>query len=65
MRVAQALLATDGVVLLWYGVASLLLVPGATGEAYLSSGRLLYGILPTALGAASIGCALWIGIRRR
>jgi hypothetical protein len=41
MRVAQALLTTDGVVLLWYGIVSLLFVPGTIGEAYLSSGRLL------------------------
>ena len=65
IRVAQSLLVTDGAVLFCYGLVSLLLVPGAPGEVYLSSSRLLYGVLPTVLGLASIVCAVWISSVRR
>lgn len=65
IRVAQSLLATDGAVLFCYGLVSLLFVPGAPGETYLSSSRLLYGVLPTVLGLASIVCAVWVSLARR
>jgi hypothetical protein len=64
-RVAQGLLATDGAVLFCYGAVSLLFVPGAPSEGYLSWGRLLYGVLPTALGLGSVVCAVWLGFARR
>lgn len=51
-------MTTDGAVLLCYSVVSLLLAPRALGEAYLASGRLLYGVLPTVLGLGSLICAL-------
>jgi uncharacterized membrane protein len=44
------LLGADGIFLLLYGLLSLLMVPGAVGEAYLSSTRWMYGVIPTALG---------------
>lgn len=59
MKIAQAMLVTDGAVLFCYGAVSLLLVPVSAHEPYLSSGRLLYGVLPTALGVGfSHVCAL-------
>ncbi len=64
MNIAQALLITDGAVLFCYGAVSLLLVPGAVHETYLSSGRLLYGVLPTALGLGSFACAVWLGLAK-
>ena len=57
MRIAQMLLTTDGAILFIYGIVSLLFVPSSAGEPYLSSGRILYGILPSALGLASVACA--------
>jgi hypothetical protein len=58
------LLGSDGIFLLLYGLSSLLLVPGSVGESYLSTSRMLYGVLPTALGAVSLGCAVWASIAR-
>jgi hypothetical protein len=63
-RVAQALLVTDAAVLFVYGLVSLLLTPGSPGEPYLSWGRMLYGVLPTALGLGSFGCAVWLALGR-
>lgn len=60
MRIAQMLLTTDGAILFIYGIVSLLFVPSSAGEPYLSSGRILYGILPSALGLASVACAVWL-----
>jgi len=65
MRVAQFFLTTDGAVLFCYGAMSLFFVAGAPGEPYLSSGRLLYGVLPTVLGLGSFVCAVWLGFGRR
>lgn len=65
VRVAQGLLVTDGAVLLCYGVVSLLFVPGGLNESYLSSGRLLYGVVPTILGLGSLICAVWVGLASR
>ncbi len=65
IRVAQGLLATDGAVLFCYGAVSLLFVPGAPNEAYLSSSRFLYGVVPTVLGLGSLICAVWVGFARR
>jgi hypothetical protein len=64
MKIAQAMLVTDGVVLLCYGALSLLFVPGSVHEPYLSSGRVLYGVLPAALGVGSLVCAIWLGFAR-
>jgi hypothetical protein len=64
IRIAQALLTTDGAVLFCYGAISLLFVPGSAGEPYLSSGRLLYGVLPAVLGLGSLACAVWLGFAR-
>lgn len=58
------LLGSDGIFLLLYGLSSLLLVPGSIGEPYLSTSRMLYGVLPTALGVISLGCAVWASIAR-
>ncbi len=65
MRVAQALLTTDGAVLFCYGAVSLLFVPGSPNEPYLSSGRLLYGVLPVVLGLGSFVCAVWLSFGAR
>jgi hypothetical protein len=51
---AMALLTTDAAVLVVYGAISMLMVPGAPGEAYLSSSLLFYGVLPVLLGVASL-----------
>jgi hypothetical protein len=64
MKLAQVLLTTDGAVLFCYGVVSLFFVPGAVGEPYLSSGRVLYGVLPALLGLASVMCAIQLGRRK-
>jgi hypothetical protein len=64
-RVAQAFLITDGAVLSCYGALSLLFLPPPPGEPYLSSGRLLYGVLPIVLGLASFVCALWLSALAR
>ncbi len=64
IRIAQALLTTDGAVLFCYGTISLLFVPGSASEPYLSSGRLLYGVLPAVLGLGSLTCAVWLGFAR-
>ena len=61
------LLGTDGIFLLLYGLLSLLMVPGAVGEAYLSSTRWFYGVIPTVLGAVSLISSIWLciaGLRR-
>jgi hypothetical protein len=60
-RVVQIFLTTDAAFLLWYGALSLLFTPGSVYEPYLSSGRILYGVLPAALGLGSAACAVWIG----
>ena len=60
-RVAQAFLTTDGAVLFCYGAMSLLFVPGSPNEPYLSTSRMLYGVLPVALGLGSLICAVWLG----
>ena len=65
MKAAQVILTTDGAVLCCYGAVSLLLVPGAAGDSYLSWGRLLYGALPVLLGVASLICAIRLGRARR
>lgn len=65
MRLAQSLLTTDGVVLLYYGALSLLLASGSPGEPYLSSGRLLHGVLPAALGLGSLACAVRLSLLER
>ncbi len=62
MKIAEAMLVTDGAVLLGYGALSLLFVPGSAHEPYLSSGRWFYGVLPATLGLASLACALWLGL---
>ena len=59
------LLTTDGAVLFVYGMVSLLLVPNGPQEPYLSTGRLLYGVLPAVLGLASGACALWLAFAPR
>lgn len=64
MRVAQALLTTDGAILFCYGVVSLLFVPGSVGEPYLFSGRVLYGVLPAVVGLGSLACAVWLSFAR-
>jgi hypothetical protein len=61
LRLAQVFLTTDGAVLLVYGMISLLFVPGSAHEPYLSSGRMLYGVLPAVLGLSSVACAIWLG----
>jgi hypothetical protein len=65
MRAAQALLTTDGAALFCYGAISLLLAPGSPGEAYVSSGRLLYGVLPIVLELGSLVCAVRLSFRAR
>jgi hypothetical protein len=65
MRVAQALLVTDAAVLICGGLFSLFFVPPSLGEPYISSGRLLYGGLPTILGAASLVWAIRLGFGGR
>jgi hypothetical protein len=65
LRIAQGLLVTDGAVLFCYGAVSLLFVSGAPRESYLSSGRLLYGVLPTVLGLGSLIVAVWLGFPSR
>ncbi len=60
-RAAQIILTTDAAFLLWYGALSLLFTPGSVNEPYLSSGRILYGVLPAALGVASAIAAVWLG----
>jgi hypothetical protein len=60
----QVLLATDGAVLSCYETVSLLFVPGSIHEPYLSSGRLLYGVLPAVLGLASLVCVVWASLRK-
>ena len=64
IRTAQAFLSIDGAVLFFYGIVSLLFAPGSPSEPYLSFGRVLYGVLPTALGLGSVGCAAWLGFAR-
>jgi len=65
LRLAQALLASDGVLMVCYGLFSLLLVPGAVGESYLSPSRYFYGVLPNLLGLASLTCAIWLAFVQR
>ena len=60
MKITQAMLVTDAAFLCCYGASSLLFVPGAPGEPYLSSGRISFGVLPVALGLASLACAVWL-----
>jgi hypothetical protein len=60
------LLGADGIFLLLYGLLSLLMVPRAVGEVYLSSTRWLYGVIPTVLGTVSLISSIWVcvaGIR--
>lgn len=65
IRVVQGLLVTDGAVLSCYGAVSLLFVPGAPSEPYLSLSRLLYGVLPAVLGLGSLVCAVWLSVAPR
>jgi hypothetical protein len=65
MKIALAMLLADGVVLLCYGVLSLLFVPASIQQPFFSLGRLLYGVLPAALGIGSLWCAIWLGFTRR
>ena len=64
MKIAQALPVSDAAALLCYGLLSLLFVPGALGEAYWSTGRCLYGVLPIVLGAASAPWAIRLSFKR-
>jgi hypothetical protein len=64
MRVAQALLTTDGALLFCHGAISLLLVPSSPGQPYFFSGRMIHGVLPATLGLGSFVCAVWLGICR-
>lgn len=59
-RLAQLFLTTDGAILFVYGMVSLLFVPGSAHEPYLSSGRMLYGVLPAILGLGSVASAIWL-----
>gem|GEM_PF-2170237 len=64
IRIAQALLTTDGAFLFCYGALSLFMVPGPAGEPYLSYGRVFSGVLPAVLGLASLACAVWLSFLR-
>jgi hypothetical protein len=65
MKIALALLLADGVVLLCYGVLSLLFVRAPVQQPFFSLGRILYGVLPAALGFGSLWCAVWLGFTGR
>ena len=56
------LLGADGIFLLLYGLLSLLLVPGRAGDAYFSSSRWLYGVIPAIMGATSLFSCVWVCI---
>lgn len=49
-------------VLLYYGGAFLLIVPGVPGEPYLVKARWLYGVLPLAAGILTMGASAWLAL---
>jgi len=49
--------------LLYFGTGMLLLVPGFPGESYFTSGRMIYGAVPTMSSAALLVLAGWLWSR--
>lgn len=60
MKVASIFLFAAASLLLYYGCVMLFIAPGTPGGQYFSSGRVLYGVIPTVLALGLLLLATWL-----
>lgn len=63
MKALTVVLFFGACVLLYFGSGMLLVVPSYRGESYFSTGRILYGVLPTVLCGVLLTIVGWLWTR--